>query len=125
MATKRKITPFLLYEGRCADDNHVRITNDMLAHPKFINLSSAAKILYIYMKAWSKGHTTVVYSASMASAYMSKPTYFKARDELVESGFLEWINKPSSAKESRESYQPAEFEFSAIWHTKKRKSEPV
>ena len=106
---------FLLYEGRCADDNHVRITNDMLTHPSFLTLSSGAKVLYLYMKDWAQGNDLVKYAASMAKDFMSKPTYFRARDELCEAKFIYWANRPTSSKGMLidAKHETAVFEFSS------------
>ena len=121
MATKKKITPFLLYEGRCADDNHVRITEDMLLSPAFLGLPSGAKTLYLYMKAWAHGRESVTYAATMAGAFMAKPAYYRARDELINAGFIYWVNKAAASCQKNET---SIFEFVDTWHTGNRRSEP-
>ena len=115
--SKARKRPFQLYEGRCADDNHVRITNDMLTHPAFLGLSSGAKVLYIYMKDWAQGNDSVKYAASMAKPFMARPAYSRARDELCKAKFIYWVNKPISSNEKHES---AIFEFSEEWHSAKK-----
>ena len=119
---KARKRPFKLYEGRYADDSHVRITEDMLTHSAFLKLSSGAKVLYIYMKSWACGRDAVTYTASMAQVIMTKPTYLKARDELCKAGFIVCMNKPTS---SYEKHEASVFEFSNTWHTgKPHRSEP-
>jgi len=116
---KARKRPFLLYEGRCADDNHVRITNDMLTHPAFLELSSGAKVLYLYMKDWAQGNDSVKYAASMAKPFMARPAYFRARDELCKAKFIYWTNKPTSSngKIVDAKHETSIFEFSAEWHS--------
>ena len=113
---KGRKRPFLLYEGRCADDNHLRITNDMLTSEEFITLSSSAKVLYTYMRLWSKGRDSVQYAASLTKSFMAHTTFARARDELIAAGFIYWRNKPVSSNAKDEA---GIFEFSSSWHTKK------
>jgi len=102
---------FKAYEGRFANDKHVRLTKSMMLDPIYLGLSSNAKTLYNYMKMWACGHDTVEYAASLSSGFMSSSTFFKARDELVEKGFIEYPNK-YRARDMRET---AEYEFSKRW----------
>jgi len=67
------------------------------------------------MKLWAAGQDTVTFSASMAQEVMTRPTFIKARDELVESGFISYINQPT-AKHKKETGQ---YEFSSRWLIKK------
>ena len=113
---KARKRPFLLSEGRVADDNHVRLTGYMLMHPKFLNLNPGAKVLYIYMRDWAKGKEKVTYTASLAEKVMARTSYFRARDELCEAGFIFWTNKPQSSNQRNEA---SVFEFSDRWHTGK------
>ena len=64
----------------------------------------------------------VIYAARMAEFFgMTRPTYIKARDKLIEAGFIYWTNKAASSYLHNEAGQ---FEFSDEWHTKKKRSEP-
>ena len=103
---------FKSYEGRFPDDKHLRLTKSMLDDPAYKSLSSSAKVLYSYMKMWACGRDTVIYSVSMAKDFVSKPTFIKARDELIDKGFLEYTNK-HRARDMREA---AEYEFSSRWN---------
>jgi len=103
---------FRRYEGLHEKDKHLRLTKYMLDHPKYVRLSASAKVLYNYMKLWACGRDTVEYSASMAKDFIkSNTTFFKARDELIEGGFIEYINS-HRAQHMRET---AIYQFSAKW----------
>lgn len=110
-ASGRRFKP---YEGRYPDDKHLRLTKDMLLDPAYISLSASAKTLYSYMKLWACGRDTVVYAASVAKDIMARQTFVNARDELVEAGFIEYLNKYSA----RDKKEAAEYAFSSQWHNK-------
>jgi len=131
MARKKKrkaeFAPFKPYEnGPFPESNHyLRLTHTLLRHEKFLKLSSSAKVLYVFMRDWSGKNELFKYSASMSLDYMTKPTYYKARDELCKAGFIIWLNKPRASKNNRyDGYETAEFEFSDRWFTGEYKSEP-
>ena len=116
-ATRRKKigtgSRFKTHEGRRPTDKHVRITNDMATHTAFLNLSYAAKVLYLYLKLWACGNDTVVYSASMASAYnMDAKQFRKARNELIKAGFIVFLNE-QCAKYKRET---GKYQFVSDWY---------
>ena len=120
-ANKRK---FKSWEGVYPEDDHIRLTVDMLKHKKYRKLSSSAKVLYIYMKQWANCgfNDEVTYSAKMAEYIgMTKPTYYRARDELITEGFICWVNKPVSSCLRNEA---AQFEFVNTWHTGKQRDPP-
>jgi hypothetical protein len=89
------------------------MTKNMLTDPVYMGLSSSSKVLYQYMKLWACGRDTVVYAASMTKDVMDGKTYRKARDELVEKGFIIYLN-PHRARDMREA---AEYEFSCGWQS--------
>ena len=66
------------------------------------------------MKLWACGRDTVTYSASMAKEVMTNKTFVKSRNELVEKGFIDYLNK-FSARDKREI---AEYELSNRWYTR-------
>lgn len=98
---------------RNALDKHVRLTQSMLMHKNYIGLSYPAKLLYQYMKLWACGQDTVEYAASLGQniGIKSKTTFFKARDELINKGFIEYENS-QLAKYRRET---AIYKFSDKW----------
>jgi len=104
-------TRFRTWESIHPKDKHVRLTHYMMNALVYKGLSSSAKALYSYMKLWACGRDTVVYSATLARDIMARNTFFRARDELVEKGFIEYINK-HRARDMRET---AEYLFSTKW----------
>jgi|GEM_PF-3523361 len=109
---------FKQYEGARPTDKHVRLTRSMMLSPVYMELSSSAKELYSYMKLWACGNTEVEYAASMSNKYMSKNTFFKARDELIDNGFIEYPNRHCA----RDKREVARYEFSAKWLNKANSS---
>jgi len=83
----------------------------MLDDPAFKKLLSSAKVLYLYMKMWACGQDTIKYAASMAKDFMSSKTFIKARNELVDKGFIDWPNR----HRSQDKGEVAEYEFSSRW----------
>ena len=79
----RKKAPFKSYEGMKQNDKHIRITDNMMMSKPYLALSSSAKVLYSYMKLWACGNEEFQYSLAMCAKFMSKPTFIKARDELI------------------------------------------
>ena len=93
----------------------MRLTQDMLNDPAYKGLSSSAKVLYLYMKAWACGRDTVEYAAVMAADLMDAKTFRKARDELVKKGFIEDVNRHCVLN----TREPPKYEFSSRWWTGK------
>lgn len=86
----RKNAPFKAYEGKKTKDKHIRLTADMMLNKVYIELSDAAKTVYSYMKLYSCGNETFEYPISLALKYISKSTFLRAKDELIEKGFIEY-----------------------------------
>lgn len=107
---KRKLTPFHTYEtNNKYDEKYIRVTRTLLMNKKFIELSSNAKVLYLYMRDWGYPTPEVKYSISMARELMSKNTFIKCINELIQAGFIKlaWSNKYSG--------QPNIYVFSDNW----------
>ena len=102
---------FKTWEGIHPKDKHVRLTDYMMRSREYKSLSSSAKVLYMYMKLAACGNETVEYAISYAKGFMSAPTFCKARDDLVEKGFIEYVNR-HCARDLREM---AEYKFSTKW----------
>ena len=102
---------FKPYEGRMPKDRHVRLTKDMLDSVVYKSLSASSKVLYAYMKLWACGQDTVKYSASMSSDIMNRRTFWIARDELVEKGFITYLNKHTA----RDKKATGEYMFCDSW----------
>ena len=113
MASSKKSSGnrFKSYEGRKSDDRHVRLTKDMLMDPKYQKLSGGACKLYQYMKMWAAGQTTVTFASSMLKGAMSRDSFIRARNELVEAGFIDWLNPGLTT----EKHHTGEYELSDRW----------
>jgi len=93
-------------------ERYVSVTETMMLHDNFISLSSSATKLYLYMKYWSCGKEEITYSSSLAEKYMTKPTFIKARNELVDKGFIKYLEC------GRFSRTPNIYKFISDWHYK-------
>jgi len=113
---RKKLTPFKSYEGLHGKNNHVRVTEYMLKHKSYIALPAPAKELYLYLRLWARGRDTVKFAASLASTFgMDSKTFRRARDNLIEYGFIEYLN-PHTAKDKK---QIGVYQFSHRWYTGK------
>ena len=102
---------FKPFEGRFPEDRHLRLTKDMLMDTKYKKLSPGACKLYQYLKMWASGQTTVTFASSMMKDIMSREAFIRARNELVEAGFIDWLN-PGLSTEKRHT---GEYELSDRW----------
>lgn len=102
--------PFKRYEGEKTKDVHVRLTKSMLMNKTFMELSSNAKIIYIYMKLWAIGKEEVDYAVSLGCKLVSQATVIKAIRELIEKGFIErvYFSNGGGHKSNR-------YKFSSKW----------
>lgn len=113
--TKSKLhTPFRPYESPYKNDRFVRMPEGLLCSPQYIGLSNSAKVLYSYMRDWAKANEEFDYAESMiiGLGVMTGGTFRKARDELVERGFIEYTNKHNA----RDKRQSGHYRFSRKWH---------
>ena len=86
----RSKAPFKLCEGGKKNDKHIRLTADMMLNIIYMELSDSAKTVYSYMKLYACGNETFEYPISLALKYMSKPTFLRAKEELIANGFIEY-----------------------------------
>lgn len=105
----RKDTRFKDYEGFKSKDKHIRLTASMLLSDNYLKLSNSAKVVYSYMKLWACGENVFQYSQSNSNKYMSNKTYIKARDELIDKGFIEYVATNQFA------HIPNSYKFSDKW----------
>jgi hypothetical protein len=102
--------PFQLYEGKKPTDKHIRLTANMMNSKAYLDLSPYAKVLYNYMKLWSRGNIEFEYSAKLSKKYIgSNTTYIRAKNELIKKGFIECIR---TCKCSR---MPNRYKFIFKW----------
>lgn len=108
----RKRAPFYPYEGRKIKDKHIRVTEDMMLHSNYLKLSASAKVVYSYMKLWACGDIEFDYPISLALKYTSKNTFLRAKEELIENGFIEvvYISKLGNISNR--------YKFSTNWYKK-------
>jgi len=113
-AKNKPSSRFKAWEGENPKDRHVRLTKHMMTTPVYMSLSSSSKALYAYMKLWAGQNDTVIYSHTMAKDIMTKNTFFAARNELIEKGFIEYVN----GHRARHTREAAEYAFSEGWYTR-------
>ena len=69
----------------------VQIYHSQLTHKNFLDLSSIAKVVYIYMLDYSNGSITTTFPFRIYKSFTTTPTFQKAIKELSEKGFIEVI----------------------------------
>lgn len=112
-------TRFKDYEGAFPKDRHIRLTYNMLTSESCISLSPNAFRLYCYMKLIACGNQEFEFATSCAvgkdKIFQSKSTYVKARNELIEKGFIDYTNM-TSAKYKKEV---GKYMFLTKWRNNK------
>jgi hypothetical protein len=109
----RTKAPFKTYEGKKTNDKHIRLTADMMLSKIYLGLSDSAKTLYSYMKLYACGNDTFEYPISLALKYVSKSTFLRAKDELIEKGFIKYEHHNQFTKIKNV------YKFLNEWRTKK------
>lgn len=114
MATKKKnsLKPFELYESRSRsgyEKGYVRLTPSQFHSDSILDLSSNAFRIYIMMKFQARGHIEFIYTYDQAikDTSISRQTYRRVIDELVNMGLIEEL--------PRNVYAPLKFRFSIKW----------
>jgi len=80
-----------------------------MLHPKMRKLGANALKLYLYMKLESGGKTVFEFPITVYTRYMTKRTFLRAKDELVEAGFIE-LDEDNSHNKLANKYR-----FSTRW----------
>lgn len=109
---RRKKTPFAPWETTKIDgieQRYFRMGASFMASEIVRGLSSSAFKIYCYMRIESAGKKEFRFPHCKYQSFMSKPTFFKARDELVEKGFIE------IAQNNRNLRQANVYRFSEKW----------
>ena len=73
------------------DTKLVQLYHSQLVHKNFIDLSSVAKVVYIYMLDYSNGKNITTFPHRIYKAFTTKPTFNKSIKELTDKGFIETI----------------------------------
>jgi outer membrane receptor for ferric coprogen and ferric-rhodotorulic acid len=109
---KKKNTNFRLFEGRKANDRHVRITQDMITSKAWTSLKATSVKLYISLKLRYTGtvqneiefpHTEV------EKIGISKDCVKKCFDDLIKCGFIECVHN------GRFDRTPNKYKLSSVW----------
>lgn len=105
-------TPFPPWETRNADGiekRYIRMGATIMASGAMMDLSSSAFRVYCYMRLESSGRKDFRFPYSKYRAYMSRPTFLKARDELVEKGFINIVRNNRNLRKAND------YAFSERW----------
>lgn len=107
MAKKPSPIPFW---GTATSDGferaYIRIGSSLLHHEAMMKLPSNAFRLYVYMTLECRGYQDFTMPHSRYKKFMSKPTFIKARDDLVQAGFIEITEKNGNLR------KPNKYRFS-------------
>jgi len=109
---KGKKTPFREWETTKKDGlerRYIRMGDTRMLHPSFQNLSHIARSVYIYMKLESGGKQIFEYPYSKYKKIVSKQGFQDAVKVLVESGFIEIVEKNGNLR------KPNIYRFSPRW----------
>lgn len=109
---RTKKTPFAPWETRSTDGiekRYIRMGATIMASEAMRSLSSSAFRVYCYMRLESGGKKEFRFPHNKYRAYMSKPTFFKARDELVEKGFIDIVRNNKNLRQAND------YAFSERW----------
>lgn len=109
---RTKKTPFAPWESKAdggMEKRYFRTGATIMASEAMRGLSSSAFKIYFYMRIESGGKREFKFPYTKYSSFMSKPTFFKARDELVERGFIDIMQN------NRNLRQANIYAFSERW----------
>ena len=116
MSKKKYIKPPWKYDhNKDTPTNNTKLTqlyHSQLIHKNFTQLSSNAKVIYIYMLDYSNGSQTTTFPHSIYKDIVSKPTFIKCINELIEKGFIE------ITKNGRFTRTENEYKFISNWCNK-------
>lgn len=109
---RTKKTPFAPWESRKADgieERYFRMGASFMASEAVRGLSGNAFKILCFMKIESGGRREFQFPFRKYKAYMAKSTFFRARDELIQKGFLEIVQC------NRNLRQANVYSFSEQW----------
>jgi len=102
MARAKKV-PFQSWETKNADGlekRYFRLGATILASEAMLNLSASAFRVYCYMRIESGGKRNFSFPFNKYKRFMSRPTFIRARDELIESGFIDLIQSNKNLRKA-------------------------
>lgn len=102
MGRVRKV-PFQPWEGKTdngIEKRYFRLGASIMASEAMLSLSSSAFRVYCHMRIESGGKRSFKFPYSKYKIFMARPTFVKARDELVEKGFIDVIQNNKNLRKA-------------------------
>lgn len=90
----RKKVPFQSWESKAdggIEKRYFRLGATIMSSEAMLSLSNAAFRVYCHMRIESGGKQTFKFPYSRYRAFMSRPTFIKAKYELEQKGFIETL----------------------------------
>ncbi|MDY5576137.1 MAG: hypothetical protein SPF70_01465 [Lachnospiraceae bacterium] len=100
---KHKITPFEQWETTKVDGvekRYFRMGATLMASEQMRSLSPSAFKIYCYMRLESGGSRSFKFPHAKYRSYMSKPTFLKAKQELIDKGFIDVVQNNKNLRKS-------------------------
>lgn len=102
MARTKKV-PFQPWESRNVDGaekRYFRLGATIMASEAMLSLSSSAFRVYCHMRLESGGKKSFRFPFNKYKIFMTRPTFVKARDELIEKGFVETVQNNKNLRKA-------------------------
>lgn len=100
---RHKIVPFEQWETTKADGvekRYIRLGATLMASEKMRSLSPSAFKIYCYMRIESGGNRSFKFPHAKYCSYMSKPTFIKAKQELIDKGFIDVVQNNQNLRKA-------------------------
>lgn len=111
---RNKKKPFAPWETKNNDGiekRYFRMVATIMASKPMRRLSSSAFKIYCYMRIECGGQRSFKFPHAKYRDYMSKPTFFNARDELIRKGFIDVVQNNKNLRQANV------YAFSDRWKT--------
>lgn len=102
MARIKKV-PFQAWESRAEggiEKRYYRMGATIMASEAMLSLSNSAFRVYSHMRLESGGKRSFKFPYSKYKIFMTRPTFVKARDELVQRGFIEIVQNNKNLRQA-------------------------
>lgn len=112
---RRKKVPLKPWETKKPDGieaRYIRLGDSLLMSTAVKKLSSSAFRVYVYMCIESGGHSHFTFPYSRYKQMMSKPTFFRALEQLVNAGFITVVAHNKNLRTANE------YAFSNDWKSR-------
>ena len=100
---KKKITPFEPWESKNAsgiEKRYFRLGVSLMSSEVMRSLSPSAFKIYCYMRLESAGNKGFKFPHSKYCSYMTKPTFQKAKQELIDKGFIDIVQNNKNLRKA-------------------------